>query len=63
MMFLLEMILPSLPIKIGEAITLFIGERRENGEIKGEMYERREKMVNGVKKTHWDNKGKVVGNL
>ena len=31
--------------KEGEAVKLYIGERRENGAIKGEMYERREKWL------------------
>jgi len=47
--------------ELGEAVTLFVGKRKENGDIKGEHYVRR---INKGKagetiKSHWDNKGKV----
>ena len=49
----------------GEAITLFIGTRNEDGNIKGDRYERRIKEREGEKITqsHWDNKGKVRGTI
>lgn len=48
--------------ELGEPVTLFIGERQENGNIKGDYYTRSitregEKVI----KSHWDNKGKVKG--
>ena len=46
----------------GNAILLFIGERTENGNIKGERYARRllkdERGV--VIKDHWERKGKAT---
>ena len=49
----------------GEAITLFIGKRKENGKIAGEVYYRKIKnrVNNIITESHWDNQGKVVGNL
>lgn len=45
----------------GDPITLFIGKRRPNGDIAGDMYSRRiKKIENGqIKESHWDNQGKV----
>jgi hypothetical protein len=46
----------------GEAITLFIGKRREDGAISGERYVRRikKRSANGtIETSHWENKGKV----
>lgn len=45
----------------GEAVTLFIGKRKNNGNISGERYARRlVKDENGkIIKSHWDNKGKI----
>jgi hypothetical protein len=45
----------------GEPITLFLGKRKPNGDIAGEMFSRRIKKVeNGlIKESHWDNQGKV----
>jgi hypothetical protein len=47
----------------GEPTTLYIGERMETGEIKGELFVR--KIVRSpdgskIEKSHWDNKGKVT---
>lgn len=49
----------------GEPVTLFIGSRREDGNIVGECYVRRIKERNETKiiKSHWDNKGKIKGNM
>jgi len=46
---------------LGEAVTLFIGQRKENGNIKGEHYVRRivKDKAGKIIKSHWDNKGKV----
>jgi hypothetical protein len=47
----------------GEPITLFIGKRREDGAITGERYVRkivREPGSDKIRKSHWDNKGKVL---
>ncbi|MFD2999014.1 hypothetical protein ACFS7Z_01465 [Pontibacter toksunensis] len=46
----------------GEPVTLFIGNRREDGSIGGERYVRR--IVRKpdsleIQKSHWENKGKV----
>lgn len=45
----------------GEPITLFLGKRKENGDISGEMFSRRiKKLENGlIKESHWDNQGKI----
>ena len=46
----------------GEPITLFIGNRREDGSIAGERYVRRivRKLDSlEIQKSHWENKGKV----
>ena len=43
----------------GDAITLFIGKRKDNGDITGTRYVRNFKVKNGVETSHWDNKGKV----
>lgn len=48
--------------ELGEPVTLFIGNRRQDGAIKGERYVRRiVRSEDGSKilKSHWDNKGKV----
>jgi hypothetical protein len=46
----------------GRPILLFIGQKEENGNIKGERYARR--MVfddkGNILKDHWDNKGKAT---
>lgn len=47
----------------GEPVTLFIGQRREDGSINGERYVRRIVRENGsleIQKSHWENKGKVT---
>lgn len=46
---------------LGEAITLFIGHRKDNGDIKGEHYVRKivKDKSGKIIKSHWDNKGKV----
>lgn len=49
----------------GEPVTLFIGQRREDGSINGERYVRR--IVRApdsreIQKSHWENKGKVSRN-
>jgi hypothetical protein len=47
----------------GEPVTLFIGKRNPDGSINGERYVRRiqrEEGSNVIKKSHWDNKGKVT---
>lgn len=46
---------------LGEAVTLFIGHRKENGDIKGEHYVRNliKDKSGKIIKSHWDNKGKV----
>ena len=45
----------------GDAVTFYIGKRKENGDIRGERYTR--KIVRDesgkIIKSHWDNKGKV----
>ncbi|WP_299825947.1 hypothetical protein [uncultured Pontibacter sp.] len=49
--------------EFGEAITLFIGKRREDGDIVGERYVRkivRKPGSNEILKSHWDLKGKVT---
>ena len=48
--------------KHGEAITLFIGKRREDGAISGERYVRRIKKrseTGTIEQSHWECKGKV----
>lgn len=48
--------------KFGEPEMLFIGKRKPNGDISGERYVRRiirEEGSNQIKKSHWDNKGKI----
>jgi len=51
--------------ELGEPVTLFIGERQKDGNIKGEYYTRTIKHGEGEKviKSHWDNKGKVKGGM
>jgi len=46
---------------LGESVTLFIGQRKANGDIKGEHYVRKIVKDKGgnIIKSHWDNKGKV----
>ncbi len=47
----------------GEPITVFIGKRNPDGSINGERYVRRIQREEGshvIKKSHWDNKGKVT---
>ncbi|EJF09843.1 MULTISPECIES: hypothetical protein [Pontibacter] len=47
----------------GEAVTLFIGKRLENGAISGERYVRkivRDSKTGKVLRSHWDLKGKVT---
>jgi hypothetical protein len=46
----------------GNPITLYIGERQEDGSIKGELYVRHFKRDSATGRTtsHWDNKGKVT---
>ncbi|QHT71169.1 hypothetical protein GXP67_33210 [Rhodocytophaga rosea] len=47
----------------GEAVHLYIGERNEDGSIRGEHYARRivrEPGSERILKSHWDNKGKVT---
>lgn len=47
----------------GEAVTLFIGKRLENGAISGERYVRkivRDSKTGKVLQSHWDLKGKVT---
>jgi hypothetical protein len=47
----------------GEAVTLFIGKRREDGAISGERYVRRIKKRSesgAIEKSHWEGKGKVT---
>lgn len=49
--------------ELGEPVTLFIGNRREDGAIAGERYVRkivRKPNSNEVLKSHWDLKGKVT---
>ncbi len=48
--------------KEGEAVTLFIGKRKENNAIAGERYSRRiVKDKDGkILKSHWDNQGKIL---
>ncbi len=45
----------------GEAVTLYIGKRAEDGSIKGERYVRRiQREPDGaIRKSHWECKGKV----
>lgn len=48
--------------EFGEAVTLFIGKRREDGAIVGERYVRkivRKPKSDEILKSHWDLKGKV----
>lgn len=49
----------------GEPVTLYIGKRREDGNISGELYSRRiKKRENGlITDSHWDNQGKVSGKI
>lgn len=51
--------------EFGEPVSLFIGERREDGNIIGDCYARKIKEREGEKiiKSHWDNKGKIKGNM
>jgi hypothetical protein len=47
----------------GEPVTLYIGERMEDGSIKGEQFVRKiVRSADGqkIEKSHWDNKGKVT---
>jgi len=49
----------------GEPVTLFIGQRREDGSINGERYVRRIVRASDsleIQKSHWENKGKVSRN-
>lgn len=49
--------------EFGEAVTLFIGKRREDGAISGERYVRRivrKPNSQEIQKSHWDLKGKVT---
>lgn len=45
----------------GEAVSLYIGKRKENGDIKGEYYTRKiiKDSSGKIIKNHWDNKGRV----
>jgi len=46
----------------GEAVTLFIGKRQQDGSINGERYVRRiirETNSQNIAKSHWELKGKV----
>lgn len=48
--------------ELGEPVTLFIGNRKDDGAIKGERYVRkivRSEDGSKILKSHWDNKGKV----
>lgn len=48
--------------ELGEAITLFIGRRLEDGAISGERYVRkiiRDPQTKKIQRSHWDLKGKV----
>jgi hypothetical protein len=47
----------------GYPVTLFIGKRKDNGQIAGESYYRRiKKTENGmIKQSHWDKQGKIYG--
>ncbi len=63
---LVEMRFKSYDLKIktdkdGNAVMLFIGKLKENGDIKGERFSRVLKLdaSGAVIKDHWDNKGKV----
>ena len=49
----------------GRPILLFIGEKDNNGKIKGERYARRllENTEGIVLKDHWDHKGKATAQL
>lgn len=49
----------------GRPILLFIGEKDDNGKIKGERYARRlvENTEGIVLKDHWDHKGKATAQL
>ena len=47
----------------GEPVTVFIGKRNPDGSIHGERYVRRIQRETGstlIKKSHWENKGKVT---
>ena len=46
----------------GRPILLFMGQKDENGKIKGERFARRLKQGNNgeMLKDHWDNKGKAT---
>lgn len=48
----------------GEPITLYVGKRKENGNIVGDCFYRRiKKRVEGkIKESHWDLQGKTTGN-
>lgn len=47
--------------KEGEAVTLFIGKRKDNNIITGERYSRRiiKDKEGKIIKSHWDNQGRV----
>lgn len=45
--------------KHGDAVTMFIGKRKANGNISGERYTRHFKRTEGVENSHWDRKGKI----
>lgn len=51
--------------ELGEAITLYIGKRKDNGFIEGEYYYRTlQKNAEGkIVRSHWDRQGKVSGIL
>ena len=48
--------------KEGEAVTLFIGKRKENNAIVGERYSRRivKDKEGKIIKSHWDNQGRIL---
>ncbi|MFD2512445.1 hypothetical protein ACFSRY_01090 [Pontibacter locisalis] len=49
--------------ELGEPVTLYIGKRREDGDIAGERYVRkivRKPESNEILRSHWDLKGKVT---
>ena len=49
--------------ELGEPIVLYIGKRKEDGDIVGEQYSRRIKRNEEgiIAQSHWDNQGKVTG--
>ena len=49
----------------GRPILLFIGEKDDNGKIKGERYARRllENTDGTILKDHWDHKGKATAQI